>query len=171
MLYYDILTTDLGDIAIVANKDGICEVAFQQGKAAVCIDESYQLISEYTELSDGKQVQYLQSAKQQLTEYFAGNRTTFDIVTSQQGTPFQQAVWQALLTIPSGTTCSYGQLANKINNPKAVRAVGTANGANKLAIIVPCHRVIGHDKKLTGYAGGIGIKAKLLMLEGANFRV
>ena len=90
---------------------------------------------------------------------------------SQHGTVFQNNVWQALTKIPFGKTINYGQLASNINNPKAVRAVGTANGANKIAIIVPCHRVIGRDKKLTGYAGGMGIKAKLLMLEGAHFKV
>ncbi|WNC69733.1 methylated-DNA--[protein]-cysteine S-methyltransferase [Thalassotalea nanhaiensis] len=162
--YYDILTTDCGDIAIIANNEGIIEVAFQQGKVAVEITKDYQLADEHAPV-------HLAQAKQQLTEYFSGSRQSFDLPLSQHGTIFQNNVWQALTKIPFGKTINYGQLASNINNPKAVRAVGTANGANKIAIIVPCHRVIGRDKKLTGYAGGMGIKAKLLMLEGAHFKV
>lgn len=162
--YYDILTTNCGDVAIVANETGIVEVAFQQGKVAIDINSEYQLADENAPL-------HLAQAKQQLAEYFAGSRQNFDVPLSQHGTSFQSKVWQALTDIPFGKTINYGQLANNINNPKAVRAVGTANGANKIAIIVPCHRVIGSDKKLTGYAGGMGIKAKLLMLEGAHFKV
>ena len=162
--YYDILSTECGDIAIVANESGIIEVAFQQGKVAIDINNEYQLADENAPL-------HLTQAKQQLTEYFSGSRKTFDLPLTQHGTVFQSKVWQALINIPFGTTINYGQLAHNINNHKAVRAVGTANGANKIAIIVPCHRVIGSDKKLTGYAGGMGIKAKLLMLEGAHFKV
>ncbi|WNC71106.1 methylated-DNA--[protein]-cysteine S-methyltransferase [Thalassotalea psychrophila] len=162
--YYDILSTNCGDVAIVANEVGIVEVAFQQGKVAVGINNEYQLFDENAPL-------HLAQAKQQLAEYFAGSRKYFDVPLAQNGTVFQSKVWQELTNIPFGKTINYGQLAKNINNPKAVRAVGTANGANKIAIIVPCHRVIGSDKKLTGYAGGMGIKAKLLMLEGAHFKV
>lgn len=162
--YYDILSTECGDIAIVANENGIVEVAFQQGKVAVDINNEYLLADENAPL-------HLAEAKKQLTEYFAGVRQCFDLPLSQQGTAFQSTVWHELTNIEFGKTINYGQLANSIKNPKAVRAVGTANGANKIAIIVPCHRVIGSDKKLTGYAGGMGIKAKLLMLEGAHFKV
>ncbi|WOH37716.1 methylated-DNA--[protein]-cysteine S-methyltransferase [Thalassotalea fonticola] len=162
--YYDILSTEFGDIAIVANESGVVEVAFQQGKVAVDINSEYQL-------ADKNSPRHLAEAKQQLTEYFAGSRQDFDLPLAQQGTAFQSKVWHELTNIKFGKTINYGQLANRINNPKAVRAVGTANGANKIAIIVPCHRVIGSDKKLTGYAGGMGIKAKLLMLEGAHFKV
>ncbi len=164
MLYYDILETQLGDIAIVANQQGICEITFQQGKIPLHVDENYQL-------NCAAAPAHLNDAKQQLIEYFAKQRQHFDLPLAQSGTPFQNKVWQALQTIEQGHTFSYGQLANAINNPKAVRAVGTANGANRIAIVVPCHRVIGSDKKLTGYAGGMGIKAKLLMHEGAHFRV
>ena len=103
----------------------------------------------------------------QLQEYFAGKRTTFDLPLAASGTTFQQQVWQALLTIPYGKTCSYGDIARAIGNPKGVRAVGLANGKNPLAIVVPCHRVIGADGKLTGYAGGLNRKQQLLALEGA----
>lgn len=101
----------------------------------------------------------------QLDEYFAKTRTQFDVPIAAVGTEFQQQVWRALMTIPYGETWSYQQLANAIGNPKAVRAVGLANGKNPISVIVPCHRVIGKNGKLTGYAGGVERKAKLLELE------
>lgn len=104
-------------------------------------------------------------AIKQLEEYFLKQRTSFDLPVSVKGTEFQQSVWQALTTIPYGATWSYQDLANAIGNPKAVRAVGLANGKNPLSIIVPCHRVVGKDGKLTGYAGGVERKAKLLEFE------
>ncbi|CAH0536219.1 methylated-DNA--[protein]-cysteine S-methyltransferase [Vibrio marisflavi] len=103
----------------------------------------------------------------QMDEYFAGNRQEFELPLAAVGTKFQNAVWQALITIPYGETISYQDLANRIGNPKAVRAVGLANGKNPISIIVPCHRVIGKSGKLTGYAGGVDRKAQLLKLEGA----
>lgn len=105
---------------------------------------------------------------QQLDEYFAGRRQQFELRLAPQGTPFQQAVWQALQSIPFGHTSCYSALAEQIERPKAVRAVGAANGANPIAVIIPCHRVIGRDGSLTGYAGGLPRKALLLQLEGAQ---
>lgn len=99
---------------------------------------------------------------QQLNEYFAGQRTQFDVPLHMTGTEFQRTVWQALQTVDYGVTCSYGDIANQIGNPKAVRAVGGANGKNPIPIIVPCHRVIGSSGKLTGYTGGLNIKVWLL---------
>jgi len=107
----------------------------------------------------------LVQAKQQLGEYFKGERHEFELPLAATGTEFQTNVWRALTTIPFGDTWSYQDLANAINNPKAVRAVGLANGKNPISIIVPCHRVIGKNGKLTGYAGGVEIKQKLLELE------
>ena len=104
----------------------------------------------------------------QLDEYFAGRRQRFDVCLTPQGTAFQQAVWQALQRIPFGSTRCYSALAAEIARPKAMRAVGAANGANPIAIIIPCHRVIGRDGSLTGYAGGLPRKALLLKLEGAQ---
>ncbi|WP_375739580.1 methylated-DNA--[protein]-cysteine S-methyltransferase [Pseudomonas boanensis] len=104
----------------------------------------------------------------QLDHYFSGRLRRFDLRLAPRGTSFQQRVWQALQSIPYGTTTSYGELAQRIGNPKSVRAVGTANGANPIAIIIPCHRVIGRDGSLTGYAGGLERKALLLKLEGVN---
>jgi len=102
----------------------------------------------------------------QLDEYFNGQRTHFDIPVNQEGTAFQKSVWKALTDIPFGKTVSYGDVAKKINHPKASRAVGAANGRNNVWIIVPCHRVIGADGSLTGYAGGIDRKKWLLTHEG-----
>ena len=101
-------------------------------------------------------------ARQQLAEFFAGTRTTFDLMLEPAGTPFQQRVWQALREIPYGTTTSYGALARAIQQPTASRAVGLANGRNPLSIIVPCHRVIGANGALTGYGGGLTAKRWLL---------
>lgn len=108
----------------------------------------------------------LSEAARQLEEYFAGARREFDLPLAPKGTPFQQSVWALLRQIPYGETRSYGQLAAALGNPKASRAVGGANHNNPIAIVVPCHRVIGADGSLTGYAGGLDIKAYLLRLEG-----
>lgn len=105
---------------------------------------------------------------QQLDEYFAGQRRTFDLPLSADGTPFQQKVWAALRTIPYGETWSYRDLAKAVGNLSAVRAVGTANGRNPLSIVVPCHRVIGSNGTLTGYAGGLSAKQWLLENEQAK---
>jgi len=103
---------------------------------------------------------------QQLKEYFNGQRKTFNVPLDTQGTPFQNGVWQALLSVPFGKTMTYGDIAKQLNNPKAVRAVGAANGKNPISIIVPCHRIIGANSKLTGYAGGLERKSWLLKHEG-----
>ena len=110
----------------------------------------------------------LKHTAQQLGEYFSGSRTDFDLpLDLSGGTAFQQQVWQALLRIASGSTCSYGSISQSIGNPAAVRAVGAAVGRNPISIIVPCHRVVGADGTLTGYAGGLDRKTALLKLEGA----
>ncbi|MDQ3283510.1 MAG: methylated-DNA--[protein]-cysteine S-methyltransferase [Acidobacteriota bacterium] len=104
----------------------------------------------------------------QLREYFAGRRKTFDIELAPRGTAFQLAVWEALTKVPYGETVTYAELARRIGKPSAVRAVGAANGANPIPVIVPCHRVIGSNGTLTGYGGGIERKQWLLALEGAR---
>jgi methylated-DNA-[protein]-cysteine S-methyltransferase len=110
----------------------------------------------------------LVEAVAQLADYFAGRRTQFDLpLDLQGGTPFQQSVWQALLAIPPGGTTSYGDLSQRVGRPAAVRAVGAAIGRNPVSIVVPCHRVVGRDGSLTGYAGGLERKSALLALEGA----
>lgn len=104
----------------------------------------------------------------QLQEYFAGNRQVFDLSLQLSGTEFQIKVWQHLLKVTYGMTASYAQLSKKMNNSQAVRAVAAANGANAISIIIPCHRIIGSNGKLIGYAGGLDTKQKLLQLEGCS---
>ena len=107
----------------------------------------------------------LDTLTEQLDEYFAGKRRTFDVPLAYPGTGFQQRVWSALLEIPYGQTCSYLTLANRVGNPEAVRAVGQANGMNPIAIVIPCHRVINSSGALGGYGGGLPRKQHLLNLE------
>ena len=106
-------------------------------------------------------------ARQQLTEYFAGQRREFDLPLAPAGTDFQRRVWELLREIPYGETVTYGELARRLGNPKSARAVGMACNRNPIAIVVPCHRVVGSTGSLTGYAGGLDAKAFLLKLEGA----
>lgn len=144
-------TFPLGLYSITEDGKGICDVSF--GKK---------------ELSDGlveEETPLLQKAAQQLSEYFNGQRKSFDLPLSLQGTPFQLADWKALQSIPYGETRTYQEIAIQVGNPKACRAVGMANHRNPVGIIIPCHRVIGKNGKLTGYAGGLGIKEALLLLE------
>ncbi len=110
---------------------------------------------------------HTESARTQLREYFEGSRDSFQLELAPDGTEFEQRVWQQLLKIPKGSTTSYGDIAKKIGDDKASQAVGRANGKNPIAIVIPCHRVIGSDQKLTGYAGGPERKEWLLKHEGA----
>jgi len=109
----------------------------------------------------------LEPACRQLREYFEGHRTRFDLALDLQGTDFQKSVWEALLAIPYGQTISYMDLAKRLGDPKAIRAVAAANGQNPLWVVVPCHRVVGSDGSLTGFAGGLETKRYLLELEGS----
>ncbi len=147
IFYYD---TEIGTVGIAAVEDGITRVMFSCAETGLCVEETA----------------LIQEAYQQLTEYLAGKRQQFTVPLLPKGTPFQQKVWQALREIPYGTVASYGQIAAKIGNPKAARAVGMANHENPIAVMIPCHRVVGQNGTLTGYAGGLEIKAKLLYLEG-----
>jgi len=110
---------------------------------------------------------HTESAKTQLREYFEENRSVFQLDLQPQGTDFEQRVWKQLLEIPQGSTTSYGKIAKKLGDEKASQAVGKANGKNPIAIVIPCHRVIGADNKLTGYAGGLERKEWLLKHEGS----
>ena len=107
----------------------------------------------------------LRTAISQLKEYFAGARIEFDLPLDLRGTEFQQLAWRSLATIPYGTTVSYGEQAERVGRPKAVRAVGAANGKNPISIVLPCHRVVGADGSLRGFAGGINVKRRLLRFE------
>jgi methylated-DNA-[protein]-cysteine S-methyltransferase len=120
------------------------------------------LLTPQSDWVEDESVEPFAQAKQQLTDYFAGSLTEFNLPVQVQGTIFQQRVWEALSTIPYGTTMSYGEVAQQIGKPNASRAVGLANGQNPVSIIVPCHRVVGASGKLTGYGGGIERKQWLL---------
>lgn len=144
------ITTPLGLMRISASELGLTEVQFINA-ADQDVAANPSAITE--------------QAATQLTAYFAGQLQQFDLPLAASGTEFQQQVWQQLTTIPFATTCSYAAIAQQIERPKAMRAVGAANGRNPLAIIVPCHRVIGASGKLTGYAGGLDKKAWLLKHE------
>jgi methylated-DNA-[protein]-cysteine S-methyltransferase len=133
------------------------------GKAAIC-DVFLNAVNTPNGY-EKKETPLIKKAAQQFGEYFKGNRKSFNLPLTMQGTSFQIKVWNALKKIPYGKTKSYGEIAAMIGNPKACRAVGMANHNNPIAIILPCHRVIGHDGSLTGYGGGIKLKQLLLELE------
>ena len=139
----------IGNIVITGTSEYICSVSFREEKI----------------ITSNKLPEIVKECKQQLKEYFAEKRKTFSFALQQEGTNFQQLVWTQLLTIPFGKTCSYLHIADSIGDKKSIRAVGNANGKNKIAIIVPCHRVIGKDGQLVGYAGELWRKDWLLQHE------
>ena len=153
-MYYTNHKTPIGKILIAGDESVIKMMSFPQG------DKLRKVEAHWTESNSP-----FKSVITQLDEYFHGERISFDLPLSPQGTEFQQQVWNALLAIPYGCTTSYGELAKTINRPKASRAVGAANGANPIPIIIPCHRVIGSTGKLTGFGGGIPTKQWLLAHE------
>jgi methylated-DNA-[protein]-cysteine S-methyltransferase len=140
-------------------------VASEQGLAAILWKDDSPRRVRLTNVVKDENNPILLETERQLREYFAGERQAFSLKLDPAGTHFQRRVWNALLTIPYGDTRSYGQIARQIGCPAAVRAVGAANGRNPISIITPCHRVIGSTGKLTGFAGGLETKARLLELE------
>ncbi len=151
-LYALPIESPLGQLTLVASDDALVAVEFP-GRAP--------------RGARGAGHPVLERAREQLGEYFQGRRTAFDLPLAPPGTPFQRAVWKELCAIPFGQTLSYGELARRVGRPGAARAVGAANGQNPIAIIVPCHRVIGADGSLTGYGGGVERKRWLLAHERA----
>ncbi len=151
-LFIDYLATPLGSMQISADEHAVKSIYF--------VEEQRQRASKPNTMTD--------LAVQQLNEYFNNKRQSFDLPVAPEGTAFQQEVWQALLTIEHGKTCSYSDIAGLINKPKAMRAVGAANGRNPLTIVVPCHRVIGRNGALTGYAFGLERKVWLLEHESKS---
>ena len=145
-------------------------VASDRGLAAILWENDNPKRVRLSRLAENKEHPVLLETERQLNEYFAGARTEFSLKFDCAGTGFQKEVWRALATIPFGETRSYGQIARQIGRPKAVRAVGAANGKNPISVVVPCHRVIGSNGKLTGFAGGLEIKASLLRLESEKQR-
>ncbi|BFM06489.1 methylated-DNA--[protein]-cysteine S-methyltransferase [Halioxenophilus aromaticivorans] len=149
--YHTTLASPLGEVLITGDGEHINGVYLTQHKDFLALKQNSQ-----------RQADVFEQACQQLQEYFAGTRQQFDLPLKQPGTEFQQTVWQALQKLPAGKTVSYGDICQAINKPRAFQAVGAANGANKIAIIVPCHRVVGKNGSLTGYAGGLTAKQWLL---------
>jgi len=143
-------------------------VASDEGLVAILWEKDSPRRVRLSELVPDDQHPVLMKTERQLGEYFTGKRKTFSVPLDLRGTPFQKNVWEALLAIPFGETRSYGQLATQLGNPRATRAVGAANGRNPISIIVPCHRVIGSSGKLTGFAGGLEAKERLLRLENCH---
>lgn len=153
------LESKVGRLYLVASEAGIQGV-FWKKQAAVAMASSLR--------SSAPEIKILAMAVRQLTEYLAGKRQAFELPLDVQGTIFQKQVWKQLSQIPYGKTFSYKDVAGRIKNPKAVRAVGSANGKNPLCIIVPCHRVVAANGTLGGYSGGPAIKTQLLALEKSN---
>ena len=151
---YRWIDSPTGRLLLVADESGLREVVFEAGRTPPRVDASW--------LCDGES---LLEPVRQLRAFFAGELRSFDLTLKPEGTAFQKRVWETLCEIPFGETISYGELARRIGNPAASRAVGLANGTNPLPIIVPCHRVIGSNGKLTGYGGGLENKRWLLDFE------
>jgi len=154
--FYKTMKSPVGDLKLVASERGLAAILWEND------DPKRVRLGSLTEC---KKHQVLLETERQLNDYFAGKRKTFSLKFDCVGTAFQKDVWQALATIPFGETRSYAQIARQIGRPKAVRAVGAANGKNPISIVVPCHRVIGANGKLTGFAGGLETKASLLRME------
>jgi methylated-DNA-[protein]-cysteine S-methyltransferase len=151
---YRYLDTPIGRLLLAGDGSALHRIDFQGGRRPRRPDPGWQ-----------QRAGAFDDVAVQLTDYFAGRRQRFELSLAPEGTPFQQRVWRALLDIPYGDTISYAQLAARIGQPSASRAVGLANGSNPLPVVIPCHRVIGANGKLTGYGGGLPIKERLLALE------
>jgi len=158
-MLYDNVETEWGGALVVMDEVGISRIRLYEGK-----DAPKSLFDRWRRSPSD-----LREAVEQLRAYFAGELREFDLPLSLNGTDFQLKVWNALKAIPYGTTVSYLQLAASIDKPKACRAVGGANGRNPVPVVIPCHRVIGANGSLGGYSGGLGIKRRLLAIEGVHF--
>ena len=154
MVFYTTIESPVGPLLLACDERGLRRVSFENGKRATPLQPDWKLDKEpFSEVI------------RQLQAYFSGELKEFNVQLAMEGTEFQLRVWNALRAIPYGETISYARLAERIGNPKAVRAVGLANGSNPIPIIVPCHRVIGSDGSLTGFGGGLSTKKRLLELE------
>jgi methylated-DNA-[protein]-cysteine S-methyltransferase len=158
--FYTQIESPVGPLLLAADGTGLRQILFVNGRHPAQPESSWK--------EDGAPHR---ETIRQLKAYFAGDLENFDLQLAPEGTPFQLGVWHRLCDIPYGTTISYGELAGRIGNPKASRAVGLANGSNPIPIVIPCHRVIGSNGKLTGYGGGLPIKEKLLALERRQLRL
>lgn len=154
-MHYDIIASPVGDLLAAGDTDGLHHLSFLSGRGPCQPQPHWR-----------HEPGCFAQLEADLAAYFAGEPVRFSIAPAGRGTAFRQRVWAALTAIPHGTVASYADIARHIGNPNSVRAVGAANGANPVAIVVPCHRVVGSDGTLTGYAGGLDIKRRLLALEG-----
>ena len=157
-VFYTTIESPVGPLLLAGDAHGLRSVSFEKSKRAECVQP------DWTE----NKAPFAEVIRQ-LRAYFGGKLKDFDIPLAVEGTEFQLSVWRSLQTIPYGETISYGQLARRIGNSKAVRAVGLANGCNPIPIIIPCHRVIGSNGSLTGFGGGLANKRKLLELESRQW--
>ena len=159
MRYYDSFESPHGRMLLVAAEKGVAGIYFNRQKYFPEPKKEWK--------RDGRHA-VLQQAKRELREYFAGKRKRFDVALAPDGTPFQRSVWRAISSVGFGKTITYGELAAKAGCPGSARAAGAATGRNPIGIIVPCHRIVGANGSLTGYAGGLERKRALLALEGAR---
>ena len=154
-MYYDYYENEVvGTLTLVGDEQGIRHIGFPKDKYPLAINKKWR-----------QNPDLFTTIKSQLAAYFSGKRQTFDLPLNPAGTPFQLKVWAALQTIPYGQLVSYKWVAESIGKPRAVRAVGAANGRNPLPIVIPCHRVVGSDGSLTGFGGGLDLKQRLIHLE------
>jgi methylated-DNA-[protein]-cysteine S-methyltransferase len=158
MIVYTEIDNPIVRLAVAADEQGLRAIRFLDGPGRLAPDPEWR-----------RDDRALKAATRELRAYFAGELRQFSMALAPAGTPFQLDVWNALAAIPYGETTSYGEMARRIGRPKAVRAVGAANGSNPLPIVLPCHRVVGSNGSLTGYGGGIPIKQALLALERGTF--
>ncbi len=158
--YFSHFDSPMGTMLAIATEHAITDLHIVSGKYVPTLDDSW---------FDSPTLPVFLQLRRELGEYFDGSRKKFEVKLAPEGTEFQRAAWNALTKIPFGQTRSYGEQAAAIGKPKAVRAIGAANGRNPIAIVVPCHRVIGANGMLTGYAGGLDKKEFLLKLEGIVF--
>ena len=164
-LYCRSLRTSIGKLQVAATKTGICRIGFPRTQSQHW-KSWFEL--HFTHHPQEGSNPVLEEAFIQLREYFEGKRRSFQVPIDLRGTAFQLRVWRELTKIPYGFTASYGEIARRVRNPRAGQAVGRAVGANPVPIIVPCHRIIGHDGTLVGFGGGLSTKEQLLELEGAR---
>ena len=162
MVHFDFVDSPLGRLRLTAVREGLTSIAFDGDRHAPPQDAAWVRDPAFAPL---------RRAAAQLAAYFVGDRKAFDLPLSPGGTPFQRAVWKAISTVPAGETISYAELARRAGQPGSARAVGAATGRNPLAIVVPCHRIVGSDGSLTGYAGGLDRKRALLALEQMTARM
>ncbi len=156
MHYYDLFESPHGQMLLVADGEGLSGVYFEGQKYHPPIGLEWRRDAHHAPL---------RQAQRELAEYFGGERERFDTALAPKGTPFQRAVWKAISTVGFGETITYGELARRAGCPGSARAAGAATGRNPITIIVPCHRIVGSDRSLTGYAGGLDRKRALLALE------